>query len=73
MTERQFSELRRYREASGTCISDWDSATPLRSLITNSYLREIVKDCWAITDKGITAFDAVVAGTSNLRANREPA
>lgn len=67
MTERQFSELRRYHEAAGSCISDWDSTKPLASLLSNGWLREVVKDCWGITDKGIAAFDAVVAGTAELR------
>lgn len=73
MTERQFSELRRYHEASGSCISDWDSAKPLASLLSNGWLTEVVPDCWAITAKGIAAFDAVTDGRSSLTAGRSEA
>lgn len=70
MTERQFSELRRYHETAGSCISDWDAAHPLASLISNGWLAEVVPDCWAITPKGVAAFDAVVAGSSVLSLAR---
>jgi hypothetical protein len=71
MTENQFNELRRYREAEGSCISDWDDHRPLLSLRTNGWLKEVVKDCWGITDKGVAAFDAVIDGSANLTISRE--
>lgn len=73
MTERQFNELRRYREAEGSCISDWDSARPLASLISNGWVREVVTDCWGITEKGLAAFDAVLAGDTTLTPDRNQA
>ncbi len=66
MTERQFNELRRYREAEGSCISDWDGHKPLASLLVNGFLTEVVKDCWSITPKGVAAFDAIVAGSAEM-------
>lgn len=71
MTERQFNELRRYREAEGSCISDWDGHKPLASLLRNGWLREIIKDCWGITEQGVAAFDAVVDGSAHLTISRE--
>lgn len=69
MKEREFGELRRYREAEGSCISDWDFAKPSPVLRRKGWVREIVKDCWAITPAGVAAFDAVVNGTSDLTAD----
>lgn len=72
MTEREFTELRRYREAEGQCISDWDNAKPLASLRSRGWITEVVADCWGITAKGIAAFDAIVNAEGNtLEVERE--
>lgn len=73
MTERQFNELRRYREAEGSCISDFSATRPLESLISSGWVTEVVRDCWGITAKGAEAFDAVVQGTSELQPDRQGA
>lgn len=64
MTDSEFSELRSYTEASGSCIDM--GYRPSASLIRKAWLSEIINGCWAITEKGRKAFDAVIAGTVEL-------
>jgi hypothetical protein len=71
MTDRQFSELRAYRETESSCIDM--GYRPLESLIRKGWLREVVAGCWQITAKGTAAFDAVVNGTVALTPDRDAA
>lgn len=68
MTESQFAELCPYRETEASCIDM--GYRPSASLIRNGWLNEVVAGCWAITEKGRAAFDAVVAGTAALTPDR---
>jgi hypothetical protein len=71
VTDRQFSELRPYVEAEGSCI-DMGYA-PLKSLVSRGWLREVVRGCWGITPAGLSAFQAVVDGTAALQPDRDTA
>lgn len=68
MTEDQFSELRTYAEAEGSCIDM--GYRPGAGLISKAWLTEVVPGCWAITEKGRKAFEAVVEGRADLTPGR---